>query len=97
MTVQFSRFPARVVTSTGERVDPGAIVVTGNRAVVARKAPDAPVVLDRADVVRVERTISRATEIEFADGEVWTVTKGQGCSCGSPLKRWYTEQLRAAS
>lgn len=94
--VTFSRFPARLVTSAGQRHDPAAVVVTGERVVVAVDKRSPRVVADRRDVVRVERLISRATEIEFADGEVWTVTKGQGCSCSSPIKRWYGDRLRDA-
>lgn len=97
MTVAFSRFPARVQTSDGQRLDPAAVVVEGDRAFVAVDKRNPRVALERGDVVRVERLISRNTEVEFADGSVWTVSKGQGCSCGSPLKRWYSERLRAAS
>jgi hypothetical protein len=96
VTVQFSRFPARIVTSDGMVVRKAGIVVVDGRARVAERRGDVQVILDRADVARVERLPNRNTEVEFADGTLWTVSKGDGCSCKSPLRAWYTQALAGA-
>lgn len=96
--IQFSRFPARVDTSDGRTFKKTGVVVSNGHAQVAEQTGGrVDLVLDRAGVTRVERQINRNTVITFDDGSTWTVSKGQGCSCGSPLKRWFTQVLRAAA
>lgn len=96
--MEFSRFPARVKVSDGRTLDPTAIVLAGNRVRVAeRRGNEAPVVLERDDVTSTERLPDRTQLITCADGTTLRVGKGKGCSCGSPLKSWYSQALREGS
>lgn len=95
--MEFSRFPARVQFSDGRLLKKAAVVVAGGRARVAERAGAAvTVVADRADVESVERQPDRTTVVAFADGSSIRVGKGEGCSCGSPLKTWFSALLREA-
>jgi hypothetical protein len=94
----FARFPARVQFSDGRLLRKAAVVVHGGRARVAEVAGDGvDVLLDRADVRTVERLPDRTTLVTFDDDATIRVGKGQGCSCGSPLKTWYSMTLREAA
>lgn len=93
----FARFPARVLFSDGRLLKKAAAVIAGGQARVAEKAGDGvTVVAERSDVASIERLADRTTLVSFADGSTWRIGKGEGCSCGSPLKTWYSQQLRAA-
>lgn len=93
----FSRFPARVLFSDGRLLRKAAVIVAGGRARVAEKQGDVQVVLDRDDVETVERLADRTTLVTFADGATLRIGKGDGCSCGSPLKTWWQAALREGS
>ena len=93
----FARFPARALISDGRLYDPSAVVIAGGRVQVAEKrSREAVVVFDRDDVTSVERLADRTVLATLSDGATVRVGKGKGCSCGSPLKTWYTTTLRAA-
>lgn len=95
MTVDYSRFPARVTLSDGTTYDPCAVVVdgTGKRARFASRRPDqsAREQLGHDDLVSYEQQPNRDWVITFGDGTTWTVAPGEGCSCGSPLKNWFSQ------
>lgn len=94
----FSRFPARVLFSDGRLIRKAAVVIDERgRARVAEKAGDVQVVVDRSDVETVERLADRTTLVTFAGGDTLRIGKGAGCSCGSPLKTWWTAALREGS
>lgn len=90
----YSRFPARVLFSDGRLLRKTAVVIAGGRVRVAEKAGDVQVVLDRSDVETVEKLADRTVLVTFAGGDTIRIGKGDGCSCGSPLKTWYHQTLR---
>lgn len=94
---EFARFPARVLFSDGRLLRKAAVVIAGGRAQVAEKAGSSvTVVADRSDVASIERLADRTQLVTFADGATLRIGKGDGCSCGSPLKVWYSQALRGA-
>lgn len=94
----FARFPARVLFSDGRLIKKGAVVVANGRARIAEQTPSKVVnqLLD-AEVESVERLADRTTLLTFPDGLTARIGKGEGCSCGSPLKTWYSQALRGAA
>lgn len=92
----YDRFPARVLFSDGRLLRKAAVIVRDGRARVAEKAGDVQVVLDRRDVESIEQQPDRTTVVTFAGGDTIRIGKGDGCSCGSPLKTWYVAELRKA-
>lgn len=94
----FAKFPARVQFSDGRLLRKAAVVVAGDRARVAERAGDSvDVLLDRGDVRTIETLPDRTVLVTFYDDETIRVGKGQGCSCGSPLKTWYSQVLRGTA
>lgn len=88
--------PAMVRIGDGARVQPCRVIVDDDgRAVVLGEANGRAEVLARARV-EVERERGRAWSLTTADGEVWAVTSGGGCGCGSPLKRLDAGSVLAA-
>lgn len=96
--MEFVKFPARVTYNDGTVLDPAAVVVHGAVARIARRMPDrsAEEQPDLGTVATVDRLPNRDTLIGFTDGGTVTVGKGKGCSCGSPLKSWYSAAVVAA-
>lgn len=94
----YSRFPARVKFSDGRLLKKAAVVVNGSRLQIAEVAGAQLVVVeDRTDVLSLEPQPDRTMVVKLADGSERQVGKGAGCSCGSPLKTWYSQALRAAT
>lgn len=99
MTVEaFARFPARVLFSDGRLLRKAAVVVreSGVVQVAERAGGGVSVVFDSDRVEGVERQPDRTTLITLDGGLTLKVGKGDGCSCGSPLKTWYSQRLREA-
>jgi hypothetical protein len=96
MGVVFSRFPARLQVDDGRLYRKAGVVVTEHRFLAAeRVGSGVSVVFDRSDVSEVEKLPDRTTVVRFADGGSVRIGKGDGCSCGSPLKTWWSQQLRS--
>lgn len=92
---EFAKFPAAVTFSDGRRLRKTAVVVAGERVRVAELiGRTVNVLVDRGDVTAAERQPDRTTLVTCADGSTLRVGKGDGCSCGSPLKVWYSQALR---
>lgn len=95
--MDFVKFPARVTFEDGTVFDPAAVVVHGAVARIARRMPDRSAEeqpLDGRVVESVEVLPNRDTRITYIDGSYVTVGKGKGCSCSSPLKSWYSANVR---
>lgn len=89
---QYSRFPA-AVKSDRRAERRAAIVVRDGVATLAVIVPRQGVqVVETFEVDRIE-TANRITMLVEPDGTTWTVGKGDGCGCASPLRTWYNAQL----
>lgn len=89
-----ARYPARVYRGDQLVTNRGAVIVDRGRLRVAAFTADrkgVEVVLDLEGVRAVEPHISRAVIVHFDDGSTVNVSKGDGCSCSNPLRRWYNE------
>lgn len=91
----FARFPARVRFADGRLMKKAAVVVRGDSARVAELAAGGVREESREHIASVETNPDRTTTVTFEDGSTWRIGKGEGCSCGSPLKTWYSQALRA--
>lgn len=85
--IEFQKFPARVEMSDGRTYPKTGIVVADGIAYMGWLAGDVKTE-HRRGVQSIER-LGQRTVLHFDDGGTWTISKGAGCSCGSPLKRWY--------
>ena len=100
MPVAFSRYPAMVRTSDGTPVNRSAVVVVDGRALLAVESPKRDPydgggvqVIATLDDVTVAPSRREAT-LTAADGQTWTVTQGDGCSCRNALSEWLGAQIR---
>lgn len=98
MTVsQFTRYPARVVSGDGAlHLNRAAVILYADGKAVAAvmtgqggRSGDVEVVAELADAT-VTKNPDRTATIAAADGTTWTVSRGDGCGCSSPLSRWLT-------
>jgi hypothetical protein len=87
-------YPAAVTTSPTLTIDRCKLIVQDGVATVWQ-------VVDRqiTEVARLENVVGqgvsgRSTLLRAEDGTIWSVAKGNGCGCGSPLKRWMPEGVR---
>lgn len=90
--VTYSRFPA-AVSSARRHERRAAIVVIDGTARVAVLVPGRGVQVVEEFAVADVATVNRVTTLTEPDGTSWTVGKGDGCGCGSPLRSWYREAL----
>lgn len=92
------RFPASVRDmASGHTWRKTAVVIRDGKFTFAERvgaAPEATVVMADAEVAEVWRLMNRSVLVRLLDGSEWLIGKGDGCSCGSPLKRWYSQQFR---
>lgn len=93
----YTRFPARVSGPDGLAVNRAAVVVHADgRAIVAvlsRGRSGTPEEVARLEGVTVEKHPNRTATLTSSDGTVWTVERGDGCGCKSPLSAWLNQQV----
>lgn len=93
--VSYSRFPAAVL-SDKRRERKAAVIVSAGVARVAVLVPGQGVqVVEEFAVASIAPQPNRETQLVAEDGTVWTVGRGDGCGCGSPLRTWYNKSLGA--
>lgn len=93
----FTRYPARVVSNDGAlTLNRAAVIVYGDGRAVAAvmtgqggRSGDVEVVAELANAT-VRKNPNRTATVKAADGTTWTVSRGDGCGCSSPLSRWLT-------
>lgn len=90
--IDYSRFPA-AVTSDRRRERRAAVIVKDGTARVAVVVPGQGVQIVEEFAVADVVTANRVTTITGQDGTAWTIDKGDGCGCHSPLRTWYRGQL----
>lgn len=88
----YSRFPA-AVASAKRHERKAAVIVAEGVARVAVLVPGQGVQVVEEFAVTEITTANRATTLIEDDGTEWTVGRGDGCGCGSPLRTWYNQQL----
>lgn len=92
----YTRYPARVAGTDGLQVNRAAVLVradgTALVAVLSGGTRGDVQVVGQLDGATVRKNPNRTATLTAADGTEWTVARGDGCGCSSPLSRWLTAQ-----